>query len=272
MVEAFGYGTLDDHTALCAKLDHEGRLRHGPDGTQGFEGIGRAAGNVDFFFGADNHVHMAQHFLQVAGHRLAGDEPGLTIALVGKPPEHGPVVEIDDPCRVVSGCEFQRVQAGCLGAGGGKVRAGCDHCAGRGDQRLVDVVDGDGHVGAVFAVEDQRKADLIADAEQDKGGQAVGVCPHGRGVDALALQLFTDEAAHGIVADPGDQGRVQAEPRGTDGGVGGAAADVFGEASHILQAAADLLAIEVYARTADHHGVNSLHHGLHPSPAQSLRN
>ena len=36
LLEAFGNGALDDHAALCAELDHEGRLRHGADGTQGF--------------------------------------------------------------------------------------------------------------------------------------------------------------------------------------------------------------------------------------------
>ena len=86
LLEAFGNGALDDHAALCAELDHEGRLRHGRMARRASR-ISVEPRQLDFFFGADDHVHMAQHFLQVAGHGLAGDKAGLAIALVGQPPE-----------------------------------------------------------------------------------------------------------------------------------------------------------------------------------------
>ena len=64
-------------------------------------------------------------------------------------------------------------------------------------------------------------------------------------IDALAHQLFTDEAAHMLVADLGDQARLQSEPGRAGGNVRGRAADIFVEGRHVLQPAADLLAIEI---------------------------
>src|SRR5690606_21290107 len=52
---------------------------------------------------------------------------------------------------------------------------------------------------------------------------------HAAGVDAFALQLFADEAAEVVGADPGQQRAAQAQPGRADRGVGGAASDVLGE-------------------------------------------
>ena len=63
---------------------------------------------------------------------------------------------------------------------------------------------------------------------------------HAAHIDAVARELFTDEAAHVIGADAGDQASLQPKARRADGGVGRAAADILGEAAHILETAAGL--------------------------------
>ena len=54
-----------------------------------------------------------------------------------------------------------------------------------------------------------------------------------------------------IAADPGDQGRLQPQPRRAHGGVGRAAADVFGEGAHVLQSPARLFSVEIDAGVLD---------------------
>ena len=63
---------------------------------------------------------------------------------------------------------------------------------------------GEPHVGAVLAVEDQRELLVVADAEDDERGQPLGVDLHAARVHPLAGKLLEDEAAHVLVADPGD--------------------------------------------------------------------
>ena len=80
-------------------------------------------------------------------------------------------------------------------------------------------------------------------------GQPLGIAFDAAHIDAIARQLLADEAAHVIGADARDEAGLQAKPRCADGGVGGAAADIFGETAHVLEPAADLLAVEVDATT-----------------------
>ena len=101
--------------------------------------------------------------------------------------------------------EGERLQHRRLGARVAEVGAGGHHGAGVGDEALVDVVLGERHVGAVLAVEDQREALVVADAEEDERRQPLGVDLDAAGVDALAASAARDEAAHVLVADAGDQ-------------------------------------------------------------------
>ena len=91
--------------------------------------------------------------------------------------------------------------------------------------------------------------------------------PDSGDVHALARALLADEAAHVLVADAGDEAAFETEPRRADGDVGRTAADRLGEARHILEAAADLHAVEIDRRTADRDDVEA---GIRPSatPAQ----
>ena len=115
----------------------------------------------------------------------------------------------------------------------------------------IDVALVERAVGAIVAIEDEREGLFVADAEQDKRGQPDRIGPDAGDVDALARALLADEAAHVLVADPGDEAALQAEARRADRDVGRTAADRLGERRHVLQAAADLHAVEVDRRAAD---------------------
>src|ERR671920_1719130 len=97
-----------------------------------------------------------------------------------------------------------------------------------------------------------------------EGRQPVRVDLHALDVDALPDQLLADEAAQVLVADPSDYRASQAQPGGANRDVGRAAADRLGEGRHVLQAASDLLPVQVDggAPHGDHVEV-----GLHQSPS-----
>ncbi len=79
----------------------------------------------------------------------------------------------------------------------------------------------------------------------------MGIGVDARHVDAFARALLADIAPHVLIADPGDEAALQAEPRGADRNIGRAAADRLRKARHILQAPANLLAVEVDRGAAD---------------------
>ena len=64
-------------------------------------------------------------------------------------------------------------------------------------------------------------------------------------------KVSTQEAAHLLVADARDHRRAQAQPRNAEGDVGRAAAEVLGEARHVLEPRADLLRVEVDGQTTE---------------------
>jgi len=137
------------------------------------------------------------------------------------------------------------------------VGSGDDDGAGSGDEFLVDVVGRERHVGAVLAIEDQRKGSFVADAEDRESGQPFPVDDHARRLHSLRRELLHDEAAHVLVPDAGHERRTQTQPRRSHRDVGGAAADVFRETRHILQPAADLLAVQVDRGASDRDDVET---------------
>ena len=70
-------------------------------------------------------------------------------------------------------------------------------------------------------------------------------------VAAFARDRLDEEAPHRVVADARDQTRLQAEARAAERGVRRRAAEVLGEARHVLEARADLLRVEVDAEAAE---------------------
>src|SRR5690606_20093741 len=124
-------------------------------------------------------------------------------------------------------------------------------------------------VGAVLAVEDQRKGVGIADAEEHERGEAFAVGRDAAHVDALAPELLADESSEMIVTDARHEPGAQPEPCGADRGVGRAAADVLGEARHVLEPAAALLAVEIDAGAPDRDDVQRWWRGFPHDGSQS---
>ena len=203
-----------------------------------------------------------------ARHLGALDEAALALAVAGDAPEVRAVVDVERGPRAVLAGELQRLQHRRLGARMAEMGPGCEHRPGLGDEALVDVLLGQPHVGAVLAIEDQREPLVVADAEDDQRGQPLGVDLHPAGVHALAGQLLDDEAAHVLVADPGDHCGLQPQPRRAAGDVGRRAPDVLRERAHVLEPPADLVAVEVDRRPADGDEVQRLRH---QAPLPNLR-
>ena len=83
-------------------------------------------------------------------------------------------------------------------------------------------------------------------------------------------QFLTQETAHMLVADLGQQRRTQAQTRGARRHIGGRAADVFLKTAHVLQTATDLRAIKVNGRAPDGDEVQILgHYTVPPSEPSS---
>ena len=207
--------------------------------------VGRAAGDVELLLGAHDHVEAVEDALQLGGHGPRFDEATLARPVPREAPEIGPIVDIEDRLRAARAGQIDRPQRCGLGARVRDVRARRQHAAGLSDEVGIDIVGRERHVRAVLAVENERELLLVTDAEKHQGRQTLGIGDDAAYVDPFCLQLLADEAAHVLVADAGYDRRLQAEPRGAGRRVGGRAADVLVERPHVLQAAADLAAVEV---------------------------
>ncbi len=174
-----------------------------------------------------------------------------TLGVAGKAPEVGAVVDVEHHLTAIGLGDADRLALGGIAVGFREMRAGNDDGARRADKVFVDVVFAERHVGTVGAHEDHWRDTLVLDRQQHQGGQPFLVGGDALYRDALAYQLFADEAAHLLVANAGEQRRAQAEPRGADRNVGRAAADRLGEGGDVFEARADLLAVKVDRCTAN---------------------
>ena len=239
---------MNHRAALRAELDHQGRRAQAPDIAQRGEQILGTAGNQELFFSADDQVETREDFLHMLADVLVGDETGFAVRLAGQAPEHRAIVDVQHPFDVVLLGIVQRLDARLVDAVGGEMGAGDQQGFTGSDEGFADVFSPQRHVGAVFAVEDQGKGFAVLEAQQDHGGQAFRIDLDAADVATFAGQGFNEEAAHVVVPYPAQHRRLQTQPSGAEGDVGGRAAEVFGEAAHILQPRPDLLRIEVDAQ------------------------
>ena len=126
--------------------------------------------------------------------------------MAGEAPEVGPVVDVEDdfppislgdPDRLV----LRRGRAG-LREVGARHHDGC----GGGDEGLVHVILAKGHVGAVVAIEDERKGVAVTHAENHERGEPLLVGDDAGGLDPFPRQLLQDEAPDLLVTHPRQQG------------------------------------------------------------------
>ena len=168
-----------------------------------------------------------QRRLQLGRDGGAFDEAAFAIAMPGKAPEIGAIVDVQRGLQPVLARQFQRLDHRRRRAGMRQVGARGDDRPGLRDKAFVDVIFAQRHVGAVLAVKDQRELLVIADTQQDQRGQAFRIGLYTPHIHAFARQFFADEAAHMFIADAGDQRGFQAKACGACGHIGGAAPDVF---------------------------------------------
>ena len=161
---------------------------------------------MEFFFGPDDQIKQMQCGLQFGRHSGGFDEPAFAITMARQTPKVGAIVDVQGGLQPMLARQMQRLHHGGFGARIGQMRSRGHDGTGRGNEALVNVIFAQRHIGAVFAVEDQGKLLLIADAQQNQSRQPVRIGLHALHIDAFARQFLADEAAHMLVAYAGDQG------------------------------------------------------------------
>ena len=76
-------------------------------------------------------------------------------------------------------------------------------------------------------------------------------------IDAFGDEGFAQEAAHMLIADAREHRDAQTQPRRANSGIGRRSAEIFRKARHVLEAAADLLAVEIDGGAAHRDQVES---------------
>jgi hypothetical protein len=216
--------------------------------------------DVELLLRADDQVEEVQRRLQLGRHLVGGDEAVLAVAVAGQPPEVRAVVDVERGLHPVRAGNVQRLEDGGFGPRVAEVGPGRHHRARGGHVALVDVILAQRHVRAVVAVEDQRELLLVADAEDHQRGQPLRIGDDAARVDPLLGKLFLDEPAHVLIADAGDERRLQTQPCRAGRHVGGGAADILVEAGHVFETAADLCAVKVHRGPSDRDHVEGFRH------------
>ncbi len=251
VVERCGNGAVDHGAAHRATLDDERGRRDAPRRLQRSDDVGAAARDRELLLGADHEVECRQHRLQVGGHRVTRDEARLAVAALGQPPEHGAVVDVEDGANVVRPCSLECQAADAMHVRRREVGAGDEQRLRLGQEIGGDVVVGDRHVGAVLAIEDQRKRVAVLDPQHHARGQPGRIDADVRDVAAFASERLDEKAAHRVVAHARGHRRVETEPRAAERRVGRRAAEVFGEARDVLEPRTDLLCVEINRKAAE---------------------
>ena len=109
VVDALWHGAGNVGAAHRAELDDQRRRRHLAHPPQRGDQIARhAAGDGEFFLGADQQVELRQHLLQLGRHRFVGDVAVLAGAAAGQAPQHRAVVDVEHTRHAVPGGKAKR--------------------------------------------------------------------------------------------------------------------------------------------------------------------
>ena len=246
---------VDDLAAQRPALEHQRGRRDRAHHRERFDQFGFAAGDAKFLFGADHQIEQRQDALQMRGDALARDKAGFAVRLARESPQHRAVVDIEHRAHLIAARVLERAAARAVHLFGGEVRAGNQQRLRRRDERFVEIRFVDGHVGAVFAVEDQREGVAVFQAEQHQRGQALLIDPHMADVATLFFERFGEEAAHVVVADAREHCRREPEPRAAERDIRRRTAEILREARHVFEPRADLLRVQIDGEAAEAHDV-----------------
>ena len=212
-----------------APFANQGRPRLSSDILYGGDQPLRSSQNAKLFLRADDQVATGERGLQTFSYGCAEYEAILAQIFRRQSPQDRPVVDVEDHSAAICFDSLRGAQARGEHAGRGEMRA-VDQDRARGREICcIEIPLAKRHIGAIFAVKNQRKRLSIADAEHDQSGQARRVGVHAAHIHALAHQFFANEPPHMIGADPGQKSRLQTESCRRNRSIGGAAAHVFGE-------------------------------------------
>ena len=178
---------------------------------------------------ADDEIAQRQHRLQPLRHRFICDETVFAKILGRKPPQHGPIINVEHDPASRSPDVPRRTHTGRKYTGRGKMRAVDEQGARRLEPRDVKILLAQRHVGAVLAVENERESLAIADTQDDQGSQSLCIVQNTANVDTFPDELFADEAPHVIGADARQQTGVESQSSGGHGRVCRASADILGK-------------------------------------------
>ena len=137
------------------------------------------------------------------GHPFAGNVAHLSLGLARQPPEHRPVIDVQNRAHLVAARILERQPAHLVHLPGGEMRARDQQRTARGDEGLLEIADLQGHVRAVLPVEDQREAFPILEPEQNQRRQPLRIPYHMAHIAPLPGQRLGQKTPHMILAHPG---------------------------------------------------------------------
>ena len=205
-------------------------------------------GGVNLVFGADDDIDQGQ---RAPRHHA---KSAHIVPLVGAE------VDIKDDGRAG--------QARLLGGEEGGAAAGLQAQVGAGeledaavaDRRRQRIVNRQVDVGAIIAVIDQRELVRRLNAQHDSRRAVLGFARDEACLHAFIVEEMQDEVADRVVADGGQQRRLQPQPFPAHADVGGRAADVRGEAVDVDEGRPDIVGIKVNGAAAHVQRVVGLGH------------
>ena len=114
----------------------------------------------------------------MCGDRIARDEARLAVAALGQPPQHRAVIDVEHRAHVLRSRTLEREAADAMHVRRRKVRAGDQQRLRLRKKIGADIHFAHRHVGAIFAIEDERKRVAVLDSQDNRSGESCRVDAH----------------------------------------------------------------------------------------------
>jgi hypothetical protein len=168
VLDARRNGVGKDDAAHGAALQDDGSLGDGAHLAQSGERVLLAAGNMHFFFRADDEIAIGENRLQAFRDLVRFDVALLARGMAGETPEIGPVVDVENDAPAMRLGDGHRLLLRGMGVRACEMRAGDKDGAARADEVGIDIGFRKRAVGAIIAIEDEREGLVVLDREQDE--------------------------------------------------------------------------------------------------------